>query len=350
MYQIKQQLQDFIVEEVFSLPRVTEDEGKSGGKSSKYKYFLMSKEGQSTHHALKLVSRKLRIPAKWIGYAGLKDRNAITMQLVSVKNISREKAEAAETEALHGISMKLIGEGSIPVTLGSLEGNSFSITVRNLEEEEAQKLQNRAAQLKENSHLFPNYFGEQRFSINNHVVGKAILKGDFRQAAELIAERGNKEVTSYLAEHRNDYVGAIRTIPKKLALLYIHAYQALVFNKTAASYLEHFPEMAGASEAAGSELLPIIGFTTELENCEAAIREHIEKQLKDDGITLRSFVIRSIPELSCEGGERNLLAEAKGFAYSLDEDELNKGKKKAVLNFELPKGSYATVLIRHLLE
>lgn len=346
MYKIKQQPKDFVVEEMYKLPEPEKEKGSSN--SSKYSYFIMSKEGQSTHHAVKLVARKLRIPAKWIGYAGLKDRNAITTQLISVKNKARERTEAIEAADLHGISLKLIGKGSSPVTLGLLEGNRFSITVRNLDEEELQKIESSAAQLRKNRCLFTNYFGEQRFSTNNLAVGKAMLKGDFRQAAELIAASGNNEAAAYLAEHINDYVGAIRALPKKLALLYIHAYQADVFNKTAAGYL------ALQSINASNELLhvqlPIIGFATELENYKAAIKEAVEQQLKEDGITLRNFVIRSIPELSCEGGERELLAEAKGFEYELADDELNMGKKKAVLSFELPKGSYATVLIKYVFD
>ena len=52
--------------------------------------------------------------------------------------------------------------------------------------------------------------------------------------------------------------------------------------------------------------------------------------------------------MSVEGNERDLVADISDFDYSVGEDELNKGKKKVILNFKLQKGSYATIVVKSL--
>ena len=362
MYRIKQQPQDFIVEEICKLPE-GEREGEDKEIRGKYSYFLLSKQGHSTHHALKLIGSRLGILPKQIGYAGLKDRNAETTQLISIRNAGRERTENLN---LNKITLKLIGKGSTPVTLGCLEGNRFIITIRNLTGSDTESLCKNISQLKANEFLIPNYFGEQRFGTSNHAVGKAILTGDFGNAARLITENGNNTIEAYLSEHKNDHVGSLKTIPRKLALLYIHSYQALVFNKTAASLIKSeygkcreipysegimaFPDSLPENEKeALPEMLPITGFSTDLSSYNEEIRSTVSAMLERDGITLRNFVIRSIPELSCEGGERELFMHIKDFSHALHDDELNPGMQKCILKFALPKGSYATVLIKFLL-
>ena len=61
------------------------------------------------------------------------------------------------------------------------------------------------------------------------------------------------------------------------------------------------------------------------------------------------FIIREIPELSAEGGERMLYMEVEELEMrELEPDELNPVKKKVLLSLKLPKGCYATVLIDFL--
>jgi len=66
-------------------------------------------------------------------------------------------------------------------------------------------------------------------------------------------------------------------------------------------------------------------------------------------ITTRSFVIREIPELSSEGVMRNAFVEVSNLSISdFDDDELNEGKKKCTVKFSLPKGSYATIVVKSM--
>ena len=84
-----------------------------------------------------------------------------------------------------------------------------------------------------------------------------------------------------------------------------------------------------------STKLPLIGFGTEETTAVKAI-------LKEESITLRDFIIPQIPELSSEGAERNAFEVCSDFRILSDSKETIK------VAFSLPKGAYATMLIRYL--
>ena len=95
--------------------------------------------------------------------------------------------------------------------------------------------------------------------------------------------------------------------------------------------------------------IPIAGFGTEFKDYDAIIEKIINKIMDDEGLCLRDFIIRRIPELSSEGGIREMYAEAKNLKIGkLEDDELNKGKKKIKISFILDKGCYATEFIKQL--
>ena len=98
----------------------------------------MKKTNYTTVGALELLSRKLGMPLKNFGFAGNKDKNAVTEQKISIykggKNLENEK--------FSGIELKYLGNGKNPISLGELEGNAFIITIRNLDENKISKIKN----------------------------------------------------------------------------------------------------------------------------------------------------------------------------------------------------------------
>ncbi|MBW2969166.1 tRNA pseudouridine(13) synthase TruD [Candidatus Woesearchaeota archaeon] len=306
MYKIKQQPSDFKVVELSNIKI---------GETGKYTYFLLKKKDYNTLFAIEMIANKLRIPLKRFGFAGNKDKKAITTQMCSVERVSESKLKSID---LKDISLEFKGKGDEPICLGDLKGNKFEIIARNINS--APKLQKK----------FINYFGEQRFGRNNALIGKSIIKKDFKKAVELILEgKGAVEskAKAFLEKNPNNYVGALKTIPKKILSLYIHAYQSLLWNKQAKKNSE--------------EIIPIIGFDTKIDS----------EIIKQEKITNRDFIIKQIPQLSSEGGERKRIVEAKElFISELEEDEINSGKKKVLIKFILPKGSYATEYIKNLFQ
>ena len=124
--------------------------------------------------------------------------------------------------------------------------------------------------------------------------------------------------------------------------MFVHAYQSLLWNKAVAQYIE-----GKNLSALKGKKFPVFGFGTEIEDEE--IKGIYDPILKEDGISERSFVLREMPEISCEGDERIIVSEIKGLKVSeLSEDELNPGIKKCTIEFELGKGEYATDAVRQM--
>ena len=295
MYLIKHFPEDFMVSEVSTIkPK----------QSGSFVYFKLWKKDISTLDALHYLSHDLR--AKDISCAGNKDKCAVTEQICSAKTTK----DCLEKLSYQKIKLTFLGYGDEPVHLGSLEGNKFKIVVRNIDV------------LPEISTKFRNLFGEQRFSVSNADIGKHIVKREFKDAADLIVN-----LYPYIQLQGADYVGALRRLPRKLLLLFVHAYQSLLWNK--------------AALLSSADVLPIVGFGTEI------IDEVTKKILAEENVKPSDFVIRELPEVSAEGSERAVSAEAKELKIGrLEPDECFPDKNKVQLEFFLPKGCYATEFIR----
>jgi len=357
---LKQLPEDFIVEEIIEIPELKENGNQT--------YFWLTKKNWTTENALRIISRKLRTSPRRFKFAGTKDKIAITKQLVSVFKIPRYSLEKLR---IKDISIEIIGLGDEPVSLGTLKGNKFDITIRDIKPKEITKLEKNFNKIKKTG--FKNYFGEQRFGKGNtHIIGKYILTGQLELAVkEIICFAGEKEreevktakefasenwgswqailerfpihlhlerdVLIWLAKpnNQNDFAGALRVLPKYIRKLYVHAYQSFIWNSA----------LKSLKTAKGNLLVP--GFTTKLGK--DAFSKAIKKLLEKDSLTLESFKCVRIPEIAVEGEKREAIVKPKHLAISAPEDdELNAGKKKLKLSFELPKGSYATVLLELL--
>lgn len=331
MYKIKQLPEDFIVREINNL---TTD------KNGEYYYFLLKKKNYNTADSIKIISRKLKINEKNIGFSGNKDKNAVTEQIISIKNANSKIIEKIEDLNLDGLSVVHVGNGNDGLFLGSHQGNEFFITVRNLNKKELDKIK----EFERKKIKMPNYFGQQRFSDNNYLIGKEIINKNFNKAIDLILETNsdnNEDIYDHLKKHKNDFVGALKKVPFKLLKFYIHSYQSYLFNNTLEQYLKK------NNLKIKNEKFPIIGFGTEINNKE--IKKIIKKLMEKEKITFRDFIINSIPDLSQEGDERDLFIEVEGFKIiKFGKDELNKNRFKVKINFSLQKGSYATVFVGNL--
>ena len=328
MYQIKQIPEDFIVKEIGNVNLET---------NGPYTYFNLKKVNYSTVSALEVLSKKLKIPLKNVGFAGNKDKNAITEQKISIFMGSKNY----ESIELNNLELKYLGNGKKPISLGDLEGNEFTVTIRNLDGKEIKKID--AFQYKTTK--VPNLFGPQRFSKNNNLVGKAIIKRDFKKAVELLLENNGaveNEIKGYVKENKNDYVGALRLIPLKTRKLFVHSYQSFLFNKIVNEFLEY--------NKYKNTQIPIVGFNFEINVIEnAKLKNIIKKMLDKEKVSPREFIINQMPELTSEGKLRNLFFELKDLKIlEINEDELNKNKKKLKINFILPKSCYATTLLEFI--
>ena len=335
MYKIKQQPSDFIVKEVSNL--ITSNKGK-------YTYFKLHKENWNTLDAVRKISQILNLPEKDIGFAGNKDKAAITEQFCSIKgNISKERLENIN---INGIKLIFLGYGEEPITLGRLTGNEFIIVVRNLEKISAKYPK---------TILLPNYFDEQRFGENNAEIGRALIKKDFRKALDLINYNKSNE---HLNKAKNDFIGALKKIPIRLLRFYINAYQSYLWNLTLAKYLEEngkvtkkidysLGQFVFTKEVIKNLKITLIGFDDKIIKLE--LKKIVKEIMKKEEITFNDFIIKQIPELSQEGELREAFFEVSNLNIKkLEKDEFNPNKYKTTVSFTLSKGSYATIVIKYL--
>lgn len=334
-YAIKQVPEDFSVEEIPSV-KLAED--------GDYAYFIMEKKGLNTVRAVRLVAQALGVGVGRIGWAGNKDKNAVTRQLISLQGVSRERSERL---SINGIRLSYFGRGSERIFIGNLAGNRFCVVMRNLSEGDCRKISRNHETLRKTGFLIPNYFDEQRFGGNNIEIGAALLRRDFSFAAREIYR---KEVDSPLA--------ALRKVHRSNLSLYVHACQSLIFNEILSEYIRSVGcrfstvqyscgEFLFPSSKAENVALPVVGFGTELG--EGAVAESARKILRNHKLAQRDFIIRQLPELSVEGALRDAFVKADDFELGKQEDdELNPGMKKLRIRFSLPKGSYATIAVKAL--
>ena len=326
MHQIKRLPQDFIVKEISNL-KIKEN--------GQYAYYLLKKTSYTTIDALQVLSDKFKIPLKNMGFAGNKDKNAITEQKISIFRGSKN----FENAKFNNIGLKYIGNGKEPISLGDLKGNEFTIIIRNLDGNQIKKIkkfQNKRLKI-------PNLYGSQRFSKNNHIVGKAIIERDFKKAIKLILENNGlmeEKIKNYLQKNKNNYIEAIRLIPLKTRRLFVHSYQSFLFNKMILQYLDSNSKLKNIK-------IPIIGFDFELNSVKnASLKNIFKKTMKKEKLNPRDFIISQMPELTSEGGFRDLFFELNDLKIlEVGNDELNQNKQKIKINFTLPNSCYATVAL-----
>lgn len=309
-YKLKQKPEDFKVEEIPNYEILP---------SGDFRIYKLTKRDITTFDAVDQISKRIGVDQKYIRYAGLKDKNAITVQYMSVPN----KGNLLEKYEIPGISLELVGYSNNELFVGSLKGNKFDIIIRNIEK-----------QPELHTHMI-NYFGEQRFSTDNVAIGRFIVKRQFSDAVELIL-KSNELKTS--GKHPTQ---SLQSVDKKMITLYLSAYQSYLWNKSVEIYLDT------EEKVCCKEAMPLIGFGLE---AEGKISKILNKVMSEEGIKERDFILRELQGIGLEGGFRDIFAEVESpKIISFEEDDLNPGMKKCRVSFELPKAAYATEYIKQML-
>ena len=317
--QLKVIPEDFIVEELQFVESLIK--ANPAEKSARFTYFLLTKRNRTTLECIYELSERLRISPKSFGIAGLKDKCAITTQAFSVKDIS---PDALARITMRDVHLEVLGKGTKEIYRGQHAGNSFCITVRDITKVPLQDCR------------FVNLFGEQRFSTKNVTIGKFLVKRQWKDAAFSCDAISVKE---YLHYNPTDFIGSIRTVDIKILQLYVQSYSSFLWNTAAQLHVKR-NHVSGENNSENSLSLP--GFAMEHECC-------IDEVMQHDKVNASDFLIREIPEVSCEGADRTVKIDVQNLTIgSLEDDELHVGKKKIVVKFILPPGSYATVFLKTL--
>jgi tRNA pseudouridine13 synthase len=201
---IREHYEDFYVEEI---PNIT----PSGDGPNVW--IWIEKLGRTTLDVLLDISRDLHISRKRMGFAGMKDKKAVTRQWICISNINTEE-DFNEIKNLNIYNTKFlkIVRGQKKLRMGQLSGNKFRILIKNPnlnENNDNHNINRKINNNKNNSNInkyteeteiainvlkqlekvgVPNYFGWQRFGkprTNTHLVGRALTLNDLKEAVRI---------------------------------------------------------------------------------------------------------------------------------------------------------------------
>ena len=386
--------EDFVVIEE-PLPSVFE------GK--RYAIFLLKKRNWDTMTAIKEIAKRAGISHRDIGFAGTKDRHAITYQYISVPADAKDKFEGVQ---IRDVELKFVSYGRF-IKLGHLLGNRFRIIVRDVNEGAFERTKEIVGELREKGG-FPNYFGYQRFGerrVVNHLVGKLLLQGKFDEAAKLFlgyadgsmegddarknfwetgdVDRALEEFPRFLRYERTllytyrktgSWKRAFLRLPLPVMRIFIHAYQSYLFNLYLSRRMEELPlneALVGDIVVQVKGGLPYRDRTYRVtETNRDFVNEKIKKNramvsgplfgfamrrarglpgelereiLEEEGLSLETF--RKLPKPMAEpGGRRELLIRPLGLTYGYIPGT------GMCFRFFLPKGVYATSVLREIMK
>ncbi|RZN34052.1 MAG: tRNA pseudouridine(13) synthase TruD [Methanophagales archaeon ANME-1-THS] len=404
-------------------PRVRGQRGEAP-LEGRYLIAELTKENWDTHSAVREIARRLGVSRNRIGFAGTKDKFALTTQRISIWDTDED---ALERVKIADISLTVIGRSNKAVSLGDLHGNEFKIVIRNLEgekEELTEKIELITNELEELGGI-PNFFGVQRFGISRpitHIVGKYLIQGEIKAAvmsyladifpgeseeakhARRLCKEGDlkaclkqmplalryeramlNELVKRGCEREADLLAAFSALPKTLQKLFVHAYQAYLFNLVVSQRMARKIPLNRAIEGDVVCFLTEFGIadpdkvervteekveamnrlikrgrafvTAPIFGYEAAYADGMQGEIErsvlcDEAIELADFYSEKMPELSSKGTRRPVVVpvQMKLCEDEITDDELNPGRLKVTLQFFLPKGSYATVLLREYMK
>lgn len=380
---IKVRVEDFRVDEI----PLYEPDG-----AGEHVFFEIRKTGLSTFQAVREIARALDIPSHEIGYAGLKDAQAVTCQVLSVHGVPPEAVTGLH---LPGVEVLWAKRHHQKLKTGHLLGNRFTIYVRDVGEPALARCRSILDVL--SSRGVPNRFGPQRFGMRGDSwrLGRAIVRRDARgfvdafvggphpgesagvQEARSQFEAGNWEaalrlfpwamgderlVLQTLMRSQGDYQQAYAAVPKRLKEFLLSAYQAALFNRVLDRRLQTIDrvrtgdlamkhpghsifrvedEAAEQPRAARFEISPtgpMFGFKMmEALGEQCRLEDGI---LAEEGLTLEDFRL---------GGGIGLKGERRALRFRVQDAEMGYDSG-VLLRFWLPPGCYATTVLAEIMK
>ena len=299
-------------------------------------WLLIRKTGCTTPYAARVLAGRLALPVREIGFSGLKDRHAVTTQWFTAP-ARAHACDPAPGEVAPGVRIVHAARGAKKLRRGVHASNRFAVVVRGAEGDRA-SFAARADRVARAG--VPSYFGAQRFGrdAGNVAAAAAMLRGDARP-------------------------------PNRLARgLYLSSGRSLLFNRVlhrrveAGSWNRCVPGdavvIAGRRRALAPGASPREGGSAA--QWVAALRAHptgpLWGQGAGGGVAAEALAFEAAALAGCEGWQAGLeaaglVAERRALRVVPADFEWDEPKDGGlVVRFTLPRGAYATAVLRELVE
>jgi tRNA pseudouridine13 synthase len=385
---LKQHPDDFQVEEVTDLVP---------GPHGPFALYRLEKCGWSTPDAIAAVRRRWGLEPGRLSYGGLKDRHAATTQHFTVFHGPKRGLRH------HDVTVDYLGQVGRPFTSTDIRCNRFRITLRDLPPNQQETITANLEQVRAEG--VPNYFDDQRFGSVTGEGGEFIARllvcrrfedalrlalagpyehdraeekrekqilnehwGDWAACKERLPRGHARSLVDYLRVHPTDFRGAVARLRPELRGLYLSAYQSHLWNRLLAKWLEHIcrpgqlvrvalrlgevPMHRGVSaelrQYLAGLMLPLPSARlkmTGVEDWSGALTA----VLAEEGLSLRDLQVRGVREMFFSKGEQAAVCVPSDLVFDFAGDERHPGRRKLSLAFALPRGCYATLIVKRAL-
>lgn len=390
MIRFKHRPSDFRVLEIPDLSRLV-DEGP-------HAVFEVTKEKRTTLEVASMLANVAGVKLDQVSYAGLKDRQGRTKQLFSVA--TKQKLQVDDP----AVTLRFLGRSEEPVDSSWNQANRFEIVVRGIRREDWTRFEVARVELLRDG--VPNYFDDQRFGCLRYGQGfvmRLMFQGRYGEALQRIVAAPSKfddesvgfaksllrrnwgeweaciriakgqrkyfSVFRHLAEKPGDFEGALSRIALKERLIHLYAYQSFLWNRIAGLLITRTVD-ADRRLIVHTDMGDLPVWTT-IRSAQRSLLATGTLSLVDADVRFQDPRVRSVVTqvMSEEGVRREQLrrGDIAGFRFKAEEralclvpsdfqssepepDESEPGAMKARLAFELPRGSYATLVLKRLFQ
>ncbi|MDE9541062.1 tRNA pseudouridine(13) synthase TruD [Xenorhabdus bovienii] len=312
-----------------------------------HQYFVVHKKNHETFDVVSVLSSYFNIKKEYINFSGLKDKDGITEQLVSIKKTDDNQLSTAgfndryykseeEEKYIYLTNTGITGDA---LSIASLHGNTFDIVVRSIEETTSKKFFGKETI----NFSFINYYDTQRFGVpgkekKTHKIGEALINEKYDLAIEMINDlEDGEEFKNNPVKNREDLY---ERIDKRKLAFYLSSYSSYEWNialqKMIARKIDNDKLIYDQVDD-----IPYI-YLRDSKDLFSLINEDIDYKYK-------RYIIKNG---EIEGTEINRPVIIQVFIRCSEPevDELYNGKYKCRFRFYLPSGGYATMAIRQLLQ
>lgn len=311
--------------------RVVEQLGYEPTGSGEHLWLEVEKRGLNTLDVASRLAECAGVPLRAVGFAGLKDRNALTRQpfTIQLPGVADPDVSGWSDDRINIVS---VTRHQRKIQRGRLSGNRFELVVTELEAERS-RLEQRLREIAERG--VPNGFGEQRFGGNNVARAYRLFRGELRRSPSkrkrgfyLSAARSlifNRVLAARIEDRTWDRVleGDLVMLDGTRSTFAVEAVDEEIERRAREQDLHPTGPMVGRGETG------VGGRAAELES--AVIDAHRE-------------LVEGLERFGLEADRRPLRMRVRRLEWSFDsEDRLR-------LSFELGAGCYATAVLREALE
>jgi tRNA pseudouridine13 synthase len=377
--------EDFRVEE---LPTVSPDQ------TGRYQFYRLVKRNVGTMEAVASIRRRWNLAGSQVSYAGLKDRHALTTQYLSIANGPVKSLREKDFQ------LEPVGRLGHPYGPGHFRGNRFRLVLRDLSKAGMSRARAEIERLPKAE--LPNYFDDQRFGSvrpggefiahawlitaferalwlalaqpsesdrSAQKAQKALLRacwGRWPEAKARLARSSTRSIVTYLVDHPTDFRGAFARMGRDLRALFFSAFQSHLWNLILAGLLDRltvpdqrgsvalkmgtfpFPKWLDRDQVQTLSQTPIPLPSARTPAPDGLLGEVVHEALEPFQLEWSDLRIRHQKDIFFSKGTRTCLLRPERLEFSSLDDEFHPQRQALRLSFELPRGSYATILVKRI--